>query len=176
MTQLATAIDDALFVQVMSAFAAGVAVVTTVDEDGVPRGLTTTAVTSVSRQPPLLLVCVDNGSRTLPAIRHSAAFVVNFIAAAHAELALQFASKAEDKFGAIDWRAGTNGAPVLHEHAHAWADCRVEQEIEAGDHVVFIAEVTHAGVADDEAEHLPLTYYRRSFGRFVAHADASSSA
>ncbi len=176
MTQLATSIDDALFVQVMSAFAAGVAVVTTTDENGLPRGLTTTAVTSVSRQPPLLLVCVDTGSRKLPAIRHTAGFVVNFIADAHADVALQFASKAEDKFGAIDWHEGANGAPVLHAHSHAWADCRVEQEIEAGDHVVFIAEVTHAGVADEEAGHLPLTYYRRSFGRFVAHAEASSSA
>jgi flavin reductase (DIM6/NTAB) family NADH-FMN oxidoreductase RutF len=176
MSRLATPIDDALFVQVMSAFAAGVAVVTAVDEDSIPRGLTTTAVTSVSREPPLLLVCVDTGSRTLPAIRHSGGFVVNFIAAAHTDLALQFASKTEDKFSAIDWSTAVSGAPVLHAHSHAWADCQVEQEIEAGDHVVFIAEVTHAGVSEDEAGHLPLTYYRRSFGRFVAHADASASA
>jgi flavin reductase (DIM6/NTAB) family NADH-FMN oxidoreductase RutF len=170
-----TQIDDLLFAQVMSAFAAGVAVVTAVDGGGTPRGLTTTAVTSVSREPPLLLVCVDAGSRTLPAIRHSGGFAVNFIASAHTELALHFASKAEDKFDSISWETGARGSPLLHEHAHAWADCTIEQEIEAGDHVVFIAAVTHGGVSD-ELDASPLTYYRRSFGGFVAHAEASVSA
>jgi len=168
-------IEDTLFVQLMSAFAAGVAVVTALDEDDKPRGLTTTAVTSVSRTPPLLLVCVDTGSRTLPAIRHSGGFVVNFIGSGHAEIALRFASKADDKFGSVRWRAGAGGAPILHEHSHAWADCRVEREIEAGDHVVFIAGIVDGGLADDGI-HLPLTYYRRSFGDFVAHAEASAAA
>lgn len=160
-------IDDAVFVQLMAAFAAGVAIVTALDENGEPRGLTTTAVTSVSREPPLLLVCVDRASRTLPAIQHSGRFVVNFIDAAHSGVALHFSSKAEDKFAELAWRPGISGSPVLHEHSHAWADCRIDQEIEAGDHIVLIAEITHGAVADDSTR-APLTYFRRSFGRFVA--------
>jgi flavin reductase (DIM6/NTAB) family NADH-FMN oxidoreductase RutF len=160
-------IDDAVFVQLMAAFAAGVAIVTALDEDGEPRGLTTTAVTSVSREPPLLLVCVDKASRTLPAIQYSGRFVVNFIDATHSGVALHFSSKVEDKFAQLGWRPGASGSPVLHEYSHAWAECRIDQEIDAGDHVVLIAEITHAAVADD-LERLPLTYFRRSFGRFVA--------
>ena len=162
-----TGVDDAVFVELMAAFAAGVAIVTALDEGGEPRGLTTTAVTSVSREPPLLLVCVDRTSRTLAAIRHSRGFVVNFIDAAQSAVARHFSSKAEDKFGALAWRAGAGGAPVLHEHSHAWAECLIEQEIDAGDHVVFIAEIVDGAVSDDR-ERLPLTYFRRSFGRFVA--------
>jgi flavin reductase (DIM6/NTAB) family NADH-FMN oxidoreductase RutF len=164
---------DASLVEVMASFAAGVAVVTALDQDGVPRGLTTTAVTSVSRNPPLLLVCVDRHSRTLPAIRHSGSFVVNFLDARHPDLARRFASKAEDKFAALTWLAGTNGAPVLHEHAHAWVDCRVEREIEAGDHVVVIGEIVHGAVSDDTGRR-PLTYYGRSFGGFSPHTEPSA--
>jgi len=160
-------LEDAVFVELMAAFAAGVAIVTTVDESGRPRGLTTTAVTSVSREPPLLLVCVEQTSRTLPAIRHSGAFVVNVIEAAQAAVARHFSSKVEDKFAALRWRSGAGGAPVLHEHSLAWAECRVEREIDAGDHVVVIGEIIHGGVSE-HGERAPLAYFRRSFGRFVA--------
>ena len=63
----------------MSAFPTGVAVVTTLDAEGGPRGLTTNALCAVSAEPPLLLVCVDRESRTLPALLHSGRFVVNFL-------------------------------------------------------------------------------------------------
>lgn len=159
-------VDDSIFVQVMAAFAAGVAVITAIDEQGEPRGLTTTSVTSVSREPPLLLVCVDRASRTLPAIRHSNGFAVNLIAEPHAGVALLFSSKSEDKFAELTWRPGRNGSPVLHEHSHAWADCRTDREIEAGDHIVFIGTVTHGGVFDEVGQR-PLTYFRRNFGHFV---------
>jgi flavin reductase (DIM6/NTAB) family NADH-FMN oxidoreductase RutF len=159
-------VDDAVFVQLMAAFAGGVAVVTTIDEHGDPLGLTTTAVTSVSRDPPLLLVCVDRASRTLPALRHAGRFAVNFIAEPHAGVAITFASKAEDKFAELAWRASGNGMPVLDGYSHAWADCRVDQEIDAGDHVVLIAAVTHGGLVEEHGQR-PLTYFRRTFGGFA---------
>jgi flavin reductase (DIM6/NTAB) family NADH-FMN oxidoreductase RutF len=123
-------------------------------------------VTSVSREPPLLLVCIERSSRTLPAIRHSSHFAVSFLAQAHAEIALLFSSKVDDKFAEIDWTAGVSGSPVLHEHSHAWVDCRVSQEIEAGDHVILIAEVADAGVVEQHGGQ-PLAYFGRSFGQFV---------
>ena len=81
----------------------GVAIVTTLEPDGTPRGLTTNAVASVSAAPPILLVAVDRGSRTLPALLHSKRFVVNFMRDDCAELCALFASKADDKFSQVAW-------------------------------------------------------------------------
>ena len=90
----------------MSAFPTGVAIVTTLEPDGTPRGLTTNAVTSVSAEPPILLVCVDRNSRTLPALLHTKRFVVNFMRSDHVEICQLFASKADDKFAAWRGRPG----------------------------------------------------------------------
>jgi flavin reductase (DIM6/NTAB) family NADH-FMN oxidoreductase RutF len=162
----AGSIEAERFRQVMSALAAGVSVVTTLDSDGQPRGLTTTAVTSVSLEPPLVLVCVGWDSRTLPAIKASGRFAVNFISAAATGLAVAFASKAEDKFERARWRHGRHGSPILADDAVAWIECRVESEIEAGDHVVLIAHVEHG---DLELEEPPLTYFQRRFGTWASH-------
>ncbi len=160
-----TSIDAAEFRRVMSTLAAGVAVVTTIDADGEPRGLTTTALTSVSLDPPLVLVCVGLESRTLPALRHSRRFAVNLVHASALEIAARFASKEEDKFSASAWRPGLYGSPLLHEDVVAWLECRVEREIEAGDHIVFIAHVEHGNAQADELR--PLTYYQRRFGTWA---------
>jgi flavin reductase (DIM6/NTAB) family NADH-FMN oxidoreductase RutF len=159
---LASSFPAESFRQIMAALVAGVSVVTSVDSDGEPRGLTTTAVTSVSLDPPLLLVCVAHESRTLPAIRHSGRFAVNLMHDTADQTALRFASKLEGKFEGRAWRFGRYGNPLLHEDALAWAECRVEQEIDAGDHVVVIGRVEH-GLAV-EGERAPLTYFRRRFG------------
>jgi flavin reductase (DIM6/NTAB) family NADH-FMN oxidoreductase RutF len=160
------AFDGEAFRDVMAALASGVAVVTTVDAEGTPRGLTTTAVTSVSVEPPLLLVCVGRESRTLPAIRHSRRFAVNIIDSASAPVAHHFASKAPDKFADAVWRPGANGCPLLHEHSVAWAECRTEREVEAGDHVVVIGRVDHGWSTGHER--VPLTYLRRNYGAWAA--------
>ena len=98
----------------MSAFPTGVAIVTTLEPDGTPRGLTTNAVSSVSAEPPILLVCVDRESRTLPALLHTKRFVVNFMRDDHAGICELFASKADDKFSQVPWTPGLGGVPVLH--------------------------------------------------------------
>jgi flavin reductase (NADH) len=161
----AASIEETRFRRVMASLAAGVAVVTTIDLDGVPRGLTTTALTSVSLEPPLVLVCVGLESRTLPALRSSGRFAINLVHAAASELAARFASKAEDKFAESTWRPGVHGSPLLHEDVVAWLECRVEREIEAGDHVVFLAHVEHGDTHDTELR--PLTYYQRRFGTWA---------
>ena len=160
-------LDGQTFAQVMACWPAGVAVVTTIDADGTPRGLTTTAVTSVSLDPPLLLVCVDRTSRTLPALRYARAFAVNVLEAGHAQLARHFASKAEEKFTELAWTPGCDGVPILHDHCIAWAECRTRREIEAGDHLIMVAEVVHGGA---EQERASLIYFRRDFGSFAALA------
>jgi len=155
-------VDRDLFVEIMASYPAGVAVVTTLDTDGTPRGLTTTAVSSVSAEPPLLLVCVDLTSRTLPALRAGGRFVVNFLREGRGELARLFASKADDKFDGVDWRPSASGIPVLAADALAWAECVTVHELEPGDHVVLLGQGEEgACAADDDA---PLMYYRRSWG------------
>ncbi|MCW2964921.1 MAG: flavin reductase [Actinomycetia bacterium] len=151
-----------VFRQVMGTLASGVAVVTTVDTDGRPRGLTTTAVTSVSLDPPLLLVCVGSQSRTLPAIQRAGRFTVNLLDSTFPAVALHFASSLDDKFADIAWRAGANDCPVLHEHALAWAECHTEREVDAGDHVVFVGRVHDGNLAG--TGRLPLTYFRGRYG------------
>ncbi len=150
------------FRKIMSAFPTGVAIVTTLAADGTPRGLTTNAVCSVSADPPLLLVCVDRESRTLPALLHSKRFVVNFVAEGRSELANLFASKAEDKFAGVAWQPGLGGMPCLREDSLAYAECSTHGELEAGDHVV-ITGLVEAGVAPDP-ESIPILYFRRSYG------------
>ncbi len=155
-------VDRETFFEIMASFPSGVAIVTTLDEEGRPRGLTTTAVASVSADPPLLLVCVDLGSRTLPALRARRRFVVNFLREGRSERALHFASKAEEKFGDIVWRPSESGLPILSEDALAWAECETAEELETGDHVVLSGQVvTGAGPSDEDT---PLMYYRRSWG------------
>jgi flavin reductase (DIM6/NTAB) family NADH-FMN oxidoreductase RutF len=149
------------FFAIMSAFPTGVAVVTTLDASGEPRGLTTNALCAVSAEPPLLLVCVDRESRTLPALLHSKRFVVNFLAEQRHELARLFASKAHDKFASVVWEPGIGGMPCLREDSLAYAECETEQELEAGDHVIVTALVV-AGLAPDPAS-VPILYFRRSY-------------
>src|SRR5215472_9890224 len=132
--------DRATFFAIMGAFPTGVGVVTTLDERGQARGLTSNALCSVSAEPALLLVCVDRHSNTLPALRHSKKFVVNYLSAGRGDLANLFASKEPDKFQNVSWRPGRNGMPWLHTDTIAHAECTVKSEIEAGDHLVFVAK------------------------------------
>ena len=135
-------LDREAFFEVMASFPTGVAIVTTVSDDGAPRGLTTTAVCSVSANPPTILVCVDLGSRTLAALRATRAFVVNFMGEGRSELCLLFASKAEDKFARVTWQPTRAGLPVLHEDVLAWAECSTLHELEVGDHVLSLIHIS----------------------------------
>lgn len=154
-------VDRSTFFQIMSAFPTGVAIVTTLDADGSPRGLTTNAVTSVSAVPPILLVCVDSGSRTLPALRQSRRFVVNFMRDDHAEICELFASKVEDKFASVAWTPGIGGVPILHEGAIAHAECITLDEFEIGDHIVFTGEVE--GGDGPSPDDVPIVWFRKAF-------------
>jgi flavin reductase ActVB len=166
-------IDRQSFFDVMASFPSGVAIVTTLAADGAPRGLTTTAVCSVSAEPPTILVCVDLASRTLAALRASRRFAVNFMGEGRSELCLLFASKAEDKFARVTWRPTPSGMPLLADDVLAWADCETAQELEVGDHVLLVAHVAAGGVQPELEP--PLMYYRRSWGVWSPAHDASEA-
>jgi flavin reductase (DIM6/NTAB) family NADH-FMN oxidoreductase RutF len=154
-------VDLELFKEVAGSFPAGVAVVTARDADGQPRGLTSNAICSVSASPPLLLVCVDKRSQTLPAIRSAGSFVVNFLAAGREELSDRCASKRPDKLAGVAWQpsAIAGGAPILVDDVVAVAECLVVREIDAGDHCIFIGGIEAGAVY----ERVPLMYYRRAY-------------
>lgn len=155
-------IERQSFFDIMASFPSGVAIVTTVGPDGTPRGLTTTAVSSVSAHPPTVLVCVDLGSRTLAALRARRSFVINLVGEGRSQLSLLFASKADDKFDRVAWRPTSSGLPLLHEDVLAWAECSTVHDLEVGDHVILVARVEDGGVVPELEP--PLMYYRRSWG------------
>lgn len=138
--------DADTFRQAMGQFATGVAVVTARDADG-PAGLTTNAVSSLSLDPTLLLVCFDNASRTLPVVREARRFAVNILAAGQENLAVNFASKrvASEKFEAVTHTVA-HGVPVI-DGCVAWFACDLVELLPGGDHTIGIGEVTqaHAG-------------------------------
>lgn len=151
-----------LYREIMACFPSGVAIVTASEADGKPRGLTLSAFCAVSLQPPLVLVCVDKTSQTLPALKAAGGFTVNFLAGGSEHLAVLYASKAEEKFYGIAWRQPElpEGGPILHEDCAAYAVCVTRQAIQAGDHWVFIGEVRDGEVIEGR---LPLVYHRRGF-------------
>jgi flavin reductase (DIM6/NTAB) family NADH-FMN oxidoreductase RutF len=163
-------VPEELFLEIMSSFPTGVTVVTTTTPEGTPKGLTVSAFCPVSLHPPLVLVCLDNQSSTLVAIRGSGNFTVNFLAAGREELARRFAAKMEDKFEGVQWELpAAVGGPVLTEDSGAYVFCRVTRTIEAGDHWVLVGEVEAGSLRED---HLPLLYGRRTFSTW-AHPGGS---
>lgn len=159
----AASVDAARFFEIMAAFPTGVCIVTTLDADGTPRGLTTNAVTSVSAEPPLLQVCVDRLSRTLAALRSAERFLVNFMGVRGSDLSRHFASKVEDKFASVEWILDEKtGLPRLHAHSVAWAACETVGEIGAGDHVLLIGRVVAGEPCEGDSQ--PTVYFRRSYG------------
>ncbi len=155
-------LNKAAFFAVMGAFPTGVTIVTTLDEQGQPRGLTSNAIASVSADPPLMLACIDKRSNTLAAARHSGRWVVNFLAAGRGDLSNLFASKEPDKFADVSWKPASNGMPLLHADVIAHAECTTEQEIDAGDHVILIGRVVDGQPPAPGTK--PLMYFRRTYG------------
>lgn len=142
-------------------FPTGVTIVTTCDEKGEPRGLTTQSFVGLSTEPPLMLVSLDKTSRTLAHLQRSRSFVINFLKSGAEDVATRFASKADDKFAGVAWRASraADGAPVLHESSVAFAECRIVLQQEAGDHWIFIGEVEGGEILGG----VPLMYYHRTY-------------
>lgn len=152
--------DPQAFRQVIGHFASGVTVITTRDQ-GINYGLTASAVTSLTLEPPMLLVCINKNTGTQAAISRSRVFAVNILDESQADLALKFATPHSDKFQGVEFTYGRFGEPLL-AGVLAHLECRVAADVEASTHRVFLAEVeegkTYVGS--------PLTYFRGKFGRF----------
>ena len=144
-------------------FMTGVTVVTCRDADGNPLGFTANSFSSVSLDPPLLLVSLSRNSVNYVNFTTAPGFAVNILAEAQKPLSNTFARPVADRFAGLDWQAGPQGAPILLDVA-AWFDCTTHQVIEAGDHAILIGRVAafHATSAPG------LGYYRGTYFTPVA--------
>jgi flavin reductase (DIM6/NTAB) family NADH-FMN oxidoreductase RutF len=157
-------IDAAQFRTALGLRASGVAIVTAADGERV-HGMTVSDFAGVSLDPPLLLVCADKRSNTLPLIEAGRCFCVNLLAAGQEGLSNRFASKEHEwtRFEGLDCERGATGAPHI-PGALASLDCAVVALHEAGDHVIVVGQVEAA--AHDAAE--PLLYWSGGYRRLAA--------
>jgi flavin reductase (DIM6/NTAB) family NADH-FMN oxidoreductase RutF len=144
--------------RIMGHFATGVTVITTIDKDGQPYGLTANALTSVSLDPPLLLICVDKKAESYPYFEESKVFTVNILAEGQESLSRRFAVSGGDKFKGVAYRNGANGAPIL-EGALAYIECKLYGSFEGGDHTVYLGEIEQA----ETVETKPLVFFRGGY-------------
>lgn len=135
-------VDADAFRQAMRQVPSAVAVVTA-EHEGRRRGLTATAVCSVSADPPQVLACVNKGGRAHGCISGAHAFGINFLADSQAELAVAFSRPVNDpdeRFGQDDWMPGPEGVPLLRDALVSFA-CRVVQSLDCGTHTIFVGEI-----------------------------------
>lgn len=145
----------------MGCFATGVTVVTTVDEKGDPVGLTANSFTSVSLDPPLLLVCIANASSSAAILRQASRFAVNVLQIGQQNASNHFASRIEDRFTDTAWTVGETGMPILDDSLVSF-ECERHAVQEAGDHFLLIGHVRRAQF---EPHRDPLLFFRGKYRR-----------
>ena len=154
-------LDPDSFRSVLGRFASGITVITTVDADGRDVGMTASAFSSVSLQPPLVQVCVDHTASMFDALLHAERFGVSVLADEQEALSRRFAAvESSHRFEGIGYTRGDSGV-VLLDDALAQLECRIASRTEAGDHVIFIGEVERAMARDAR----PLLYYRGGYAQ-----------
>jgi flavin reductase (DIM6/NTAB) family NADH-FMN oxidoreductase RutF/DNA-binding GntR family transcriptional regulator len=157
------------FRDIIGHFASGVTVITALHE-GQPYGTTASAVSSLSLDPPMVLICLNKTSSTQKAVAGSQRFAVNILGEDQADEAMRFATKsAADKFKGVALTDGEWGEPLLGD-ALAILECRVVEEVTGGTHSVFLAEVDRASARAGT----PLAYFRGQFGRLQLEQDETA--
>ncbi|MDX8477218.1 alpha/beta fold hydrolase [Mesorhizobium sp. VK24D] len=132
--------DSGEFRRALGSFLTGVTIVTTIGPEGEPRGFTANSFTSVSLDPPLVLVCIAHKALGHPVFASSKSFAINVLGEDQKAASGVFASKAADKFASVAWQPGQTGSPVL-DGSVACFDCDLERLVEAGDHSILIGRV-----------------------------------
>jgi flavin reductase (DIM6/NTAB) family NADH-FMN oxidoreductase RutF len=151
------------FKNAMAQWASGVTVVTSVHE-GRNVGITASSFSSVSLEPPRILVCIAKHLFTHGVVTHSGVFAVSILGVEHLEWGMRFAGmfpEIEDRFAGINYTTAETGCPIL-PGALGWLDCRVAHAYDGGDHTIFVGEVIAAGAEEDGA---PILYFHRTWRR-----------
>ena len=150
--------DPHAFRQAIRAFPTGVTVVTAIGEGG-PSGATANAVTSLSLDPPMMLACLDRGSRTLVSVRSAGGFAINVLSAGQEDLARRFSSKdpEPEKWEGVEW-SEQEGTPRLRG-ALLWLRCELRDLIDGGDHLIATGDVLDFEPGEGE----PLVFHRGAY-------------
>lgn len=149
------------FRKIMGHFATGVTIVTARSPEGEPFGLTVNALTSVSLNPRLLLVCVHREASTHDPLLDSGHFAVNILRRGQEALAVRFAdAEVQDRFRDLPARDGPSGSPIIHGTL-GWLECQVTEVFSGGDHSIVLGEVLEGEARDGD----PLIFFQGGFGR-----------
>jgi len=159
------AVDSQAFRAALGSFATGVTVVTCYDRARAPAGVTISAFSSLSLDPPLVLFCLGRTSQALDAFLGAVGFAVNILGAGQRSVSTHFASvPAAERFTGLAWEDWARGGPVLTGVAAA-LDCRRVRVVDGGDHLIFIGEVEAASVAGQVG---PLVYHRGAYAELAS--------
>ena len=145
----------------LGCFATGVTVVTCLKPDGAPAGLTVNSFTSVSLDPPLLLVCLYKQAASAPALVEASHFAINVLQTGQQPASIRFSTRHEDRFGATPWACGEAGAPILEDSLGVF-ECERFAVYDGGDHHILVGQVVKASF---DATLDPLLYFRGSCRR-----------
>jgi flavin reductase (DIM6/NTAB) family NADH-FMN oxidoreductase RutF len=139
-------------------FATGVSIASVLDAAGTPHGLTVSSFTSVSLEPPLILICLGHDVSIIHHFRNAIYFGISVLADHQQALSERFARKGEDRFDGVAWRPGATRVPLL-SGSLAGIECRVHRRIQMGDHDIFVGEMMHTHVGEGG----PLIYYASDY-------------
>lgn len=159
-------LDSRSFRKALGCFASGVTVVTTLaPETKAPIGVTVSAFSSLSLEPPMVLFCLGNGTSTMDAFKTFGHFAVNILSETQRDLSIRFASRAEDKWQGVSWSAWDSGAPIIG-NCLATLECSLVQVVDGGDHQIFIGRVERMKHQEGGS---PLVYFRGSYLDLAPH-------
>jgi flavin reductase ActVB len=165
---MADSVDQMAFRNAMASFASGVTVVTTRDKAGRDTGFTASAFSSLSLEPPLVLVCLQKDADCYPAFMKADSFGVSILSSEQPEIAVRFATKAADKLNGTPIVRGAKSGIALIAGASAHVECLMHDRVDEGDHTILVGRAVSAVVNGTD----PLLHYNRQFGRFVAEDGA----
>lgn len=141
-----------------AAFATGITVTTVRGADGSPQGLTANSFTSVSWDPPLVLVCVDKRASVYEHFASAAAYAIHVLSEEQRELSVRFASPGVDRFAGLAWEPGEFDTPVIGG-CLAVLECEIVSSVEAGDHTMFLGAVRKTACREGR----PLVYFNSGY-------------
>lgn len=139
-------------------FATGVAVAGALDANGAPHGLTVNSFSSVSLDPPLILICLGHAIAAIDVFREARHFGLSVLRSDQREISERFAQRMDNHFDGLAWRLGSAGAPLING-VLAQIECRAVRRVSAGDHDIFIAQMVAAETFDGE----PLIYFASEY-------------
>lgn len=161
-------IDARAYRDVFGHLPTGVVAVTAFGPEGRPLGMACNSVSSVSLEPPLVLFCPAHSSTTWPGIRDSRTLCLNILAEDHADLSRRFARRGVDRFAGLAWHARQAGPAI--DDAVAWIECEIEDEHQAGDHLIVVARVLSLEANEGRS---PIVFFRGDYGRIARQEGAA---